>query len=488
MNIGVIGSGIGGLAIAIRLARKGHFVHVFEKNSHAGGKISELQHNGYRFDTGPSLFTLPELVDELYNLCGENRSNYLKYKKLEIICKYFYNDGTQLLAYSNPDDFAQEIADKTNEKADSVRSYLHKAAELYSLTSDVFLFNSLGKLSNYCTKSYRKVALQFYKLDFLRSMHSANTKRFLDKKIIQLFDRYATYNGSNPYRAPATLNIIAHLEHNLGAYFPEHGMFSIAKSLELLAVRQNVIFHYSHLVEKIIVQSNKAVGLKVNGQILPFDAIISNSDSKFVANNLLDNHPQKQSLNSREQSSSALIFYWGINRTFPELELHNILFSGEYKQEFDSLSNKTVSNDPTVYIFISSKLVESDAPTGCENWFVMINVPPNIGQNWTEIIDKSRRMIQDKINRTFKISIENHIEFEHIGSPITIEEQTLSSGGALYGASSNSMFSAFLRHPNKLRGIEHLYFVGGSVHPGGGIPLCLASAAIVDSEFETNRI
>jgi phytoene dehydrogenase-like protein len=181
-----------------------------------------------------------------------------------------------------------------------------------------------------------------------------------------------------------------------------------------------------------------------------------------------------------ERSSSALIFYWGINRKFPQLELHNILFSEDYRDEFDHIfKRKEICGDPTVYIFISSKVVKEDAPGDGENWFVMINTPVNEGQDWDEQVRSARQTIIRKINRNLNTDIEKFIEHEHVVNPVTIERNTGSAQGAIYGTSSNNPFAAFLRHPNRRKAIRGLYFAGGSVHPGGGIPLCLASAAIV---------
>jgi len=243
------------------------------------------------------------------------------------------------------------------------------------------------------------------------------------------------------------------------------------------------------LVNEIIIQNGKAIALKfikkTEEETKTFDLIISDSDTKYLANNMLK-HPLKKRLQKAEPSSSALIFYWGINRDFPALELHNILFTSDYKAEFDKLfKERTLTNDPTVYIFVSSKMVKTDAPTGSENWFVMINAPANNGQDWESLVCEARKNIIDKINSTFKINIEKHIVCEQVASPLTIEKSTLSQDGALYGSSSNSIFSAFLRHPNWLKSIKNMYFVGGSVHPGGGIPLCLASAKIIDQEIPT---
>jgi phytoene dehydrogenase-like protein len=200
---------------------------------------------------------------------------------------------------------------------------------------------------------------------------------------------------------------------------------------------------------------------------------------------LLPEREQPESRIHNEPSTSALIFYWGINKQYNELEVHNILFSSNYKNEFDHLSKlKTISNDPTVYIFISSKSVEGDAPEGKENWYVMINVPENTGQKWDELTEKARKDIIQKINRVLNTDIEQHILFEKIADPRTIEQDTGSYKGALYGKSSNNKFAAFLRHPNFKKGIKNIFFTGGSVHPGGGIPLCLASAKIVDKHIQ----
>ncbi len=483
MKIAVIGSGIGGLATACRLASKGHEVTVFEKNASPGGKISEIHMEGYRFDTGPSLFTLPELVEELYSVAGETVPSTLAYKKLEVLCKYFYNSGENLIAWADQQKFADECAQKLGEDPSNITNYFKNASVIYKITADIFLFNSLHKIKNLLKFSVLKSLLQVMKIRFYKTMHGDNVSNFKSPLLVQLFDRYATYNGSNPYKAPATLNVIAHLENNLGTYFPEQGMYAIVQHIYELALKKGVRFNFNSLVTSIGIKNKKAVGITVGGKALPFDSIVSNSDINFVMNNLMD-HPLKKRFNRLEPSSSALVFYWGVNKEFPELDLHNILFSGDYKVEFDNLFHKkTIDTDSTVYIFVSSKMKKNDAPKNCENWFVMVNAPSNSKENWDELIRTTKQNIIAKINKSLKTNIEDYIEHEKIASPVTIEQNTLSKGGALYGNSSNSMFSAFLRHPNFLKSVKNLYFVGGSVHPGGGIPLCLASAKIVDNEI-----
>jgi phytoene dehydrogenase-like protein len=189
---------------------------------------------------------------------------------------------------------------------------------------------------------------------------------------------------------------------------------------------------------------------------------------------------QPKLLLDQPKSSSALIFYWGIKQHFPELDLHNILFSEDYKTEFDHIFKKgSIYHDPTVYINITSVCKADDAPPGCMNWFTMINVPNNQGQEWDKLIAVARENIISKVNRILKTDLEPLIKVEEILDPRTIESKTSSAQGALYGNSSNNKFAAFLRHANFSSDIKNLYFCGGSVHPGGGIPLSLLSAKIM---------
>jgi phytoene desaturase len=257
-------------------------------------------------------------------------------------------------------------------------------------------------------------------------------------------------------------------------------MINISKSIFDLAKRNGVKFQFNKLVNEIVVKNNKVVGVKVNNTVIESDFVVSNMDIVPTYKKLLKKSYQPKKVLNQERSSSALIFYWGIKKTFKNLELHNILFSNNYKKEFDSIFELgTISDDPTVYINITSKDVVSDAPKESENWFVMINSPNDTGQDWNEIIKTVRKNTINKINRTLNIDIESFIEFEKVFSPKTIEKNTQSYLGSLYGSSSNNKISAFLRHPNFSKHIQNLYFCGGSVHPGGGIPLCLLSAKIV---------
>lgn len=477
----IIGAGIAGIATAIRLAVKGYQVEVFEANLYPGGKIAEFDKDGFRFDAGPSLFTMPQYVDELFKLVGKEPSQYFKYQKLDTLCQYFYEDGSRLTAYADEEKFIKEV-EKLMGDGKAVRKHLENSSRIYQISRPVFLEKSLQQLKTYLTFDAIRALLQLSKLDTSRTMHQANNSLFKDERMVQYADRYATYNGSDPYQAPATLNVIPHLEHHLGAYFPEKGMYNIASSLVDLAESIGVKFHYNSPVEQIILKNKKPIGIKANNEIVDADIVISNMDVWFTYHKLLSDHPElfpKKILN-QERSSSALIFYWGIKKQFPELDLHNIFFSADYKAEFEHIWQKqTIHHDPTVYVNISSKFKPDDAPVECENWFVMINVPANKGQDWGQLIKEARINILAKLSRILKTDIADLIVSESILDPRSIESRTSSYQGSIYGASSNSRFAAFLRHANRSSRIKNLYFCGGSVHPGGGIPLCLLSAKIV---------
>ncbi len=427
----------------------------------------------------------PTLIDELYVISGEEMKTSVRYQKLDIITRYFYEDGKVFSAFGDPDKFSKEAQKVFGEPAERVLKHLERSRKIYELTSEVFIFSSFSRLGTFLSQNFIYALLQFWKLDSLSTMHHVNKKRFESDQMVQLFDRYATYNGSDPFRAPGTLNVISHLEHNLGAYFPEKGMYSIAEGLKALADRLGVEFHFNQRVESVVMDGKTTKGVVTAGGLFPSDIVVSDIDVFYLYRNLLEDIPFPVKRFKKERSTSALIFYWAIDGEFPKLDLHNILFSGNYREEFRMLRHKIdIYSDPTVHLFVSSKMVKGDAPAGKENWYVMINVPENLGQDWDSLIKTARENVIKKINRNLGVDLEPLILKEFVADPRTIEETTFSHRGALYGNSSNSSMAAFGRHPNYLRKYNGLYFVGGSVHPGGGIPLCLASAKIVDRRIK----
>jgi phytoene desaturase len=476
---GIIGAGISGIAAAIRMRNKGYAVTVFEANSFAGGKLSSESDKGYRFDMGPSVFTMPEYVDELFILSGKNPRDHFNYIQLDPVYRYFFEDGSVMDSLHDKEPYAAEMASKTTDSKKDILNYLDKTEVVYNLTAEVFLQNSLHKLKNYFTKRVVKGLLNFGKIGAFDTMNSANEKAFKDPRLVQIFNRYSTYNGSSPYLAPATLNVIPYVEIVKGAYYPEGGMYSITESLVKLAKEIGVEFKFSTPVSEIIIRDKKVRGVRSDVGIENFDVVISNMDVYNSYKKLMPTVKRPAKTLDQPKSSSGIIFYWGIKHDFKQLGLHNILFSENYREEFDAIFfQKKIHDDPTIYINITSKYTPTDAPAGCENWFAFINVPNNSGQDWDAFVNEARKNMIKKINRILKTDIRPLIECEMILDPRVVEARTSSAFGAIYGNASNNKFSAFLRHPNFSKEIEGLYFCGGSVHPGPSIPLCLLSAKI----------
>ena len=480
--VAVVGAGIGGIAAAVRLAAQGHAVTVFEGRDSFGGKMHQFAlPGGYRFDAGPSLFTLPGLVDELFRLAQRDPQDYFRYERLDPITHYFFADGTRLQAWANEAQFAAEVEEKLGVPAAEVRQFLHRSRRAYEATAPTFLHKSLHRAQSYLSRDTLRAVAEIPRLGLLGTMHQRHQQAFpQDARVQQLFDRFATYNGSDPYQAPATLSLIPHLEHGLGAYYPEGGIYSIASSLVRLAEELGVEFRYNEPVEEILTADGRVTGLRTPQDVYDFGLVVSNMDVVPTYRRLLPREAAPERTLAQPRSSSALIFYWGIAREFPELGVHNIFFSEDYRREFEAIfQDHTVADDVTVYVNITSKKTPDDAPPGHENWFVMVNVPHDQGQDWDALLARTRAAVLCRLHRALGLDVEPLIRAERSWTPPGIAADTSSFGGALYGSSSNNMLAAFLRHPNFSRRLQGLYFCGGSVHPGGGIPLCLLSARIV---------
>jgi phytoene desaturase len=478
MKVGIIGSGIGALASAIELKRLGLDVVVFESNAQIGGKIVAQQLGAYRFDMGPSVFTEPALMHDL--LKGLDSTADFPYHQLQESCRYFYSDGQQVILPIHKEAVARTLASELGESKDSSLRFLKRMEANYRAIYPVFIQISLHRFGQLFRKPILKALARLFKYGLHQKMHQQNKASFKNPKTIQIFDRLATYNGSSPYLAPAMLNIIAQLELNEGPAMPIGGMVQITKRCHELALKHGVAFHTNERVLEINRAHQKVVGLRTAKASYDFDLVVSNMDIHFTYEQLLPTIKAPQFLLKQEKSSSAVVFYWGISKSFGQLGVHNILFADNYQEEFKAIfETKTLYFDPTIYIHISSKVEFTDAPEGKENWFVMVNAPINVGQDWDAEIQQLRLRILVKIGKALGEDIEPLIEVEQINEPRKIEAVYSGKQGSIYGNASNNAFSAFLRHPNFSKQIKGLYFAGVTVHPGGGIPLAINSAKIV---------
>ena len=484
-DIIVIGAGIAGLAAAIRLAVMGGRVNVFEANDFSGGKMFDWSKDGFRFDMGPSVFTMPQYVEDLFRLAGKDPDDYIDIIRPELPFNYFFDDGLVLNFYADIEKLIKEVTSKTSDNEETIRQYLENIQTKFDLTNNVFLQNSLHILSNYLSKDAFKGLMNFRKVEAFKSMDEANKKNFKDEHTIRLFNSFASYLGSNPFKAPGVLNVISHFQLNAGIYLPKGGMISIANALKKLAIELGVNFHFNSPVEKILIRDNKACGIITKGREVLSDMVVSNIDVYNAYKHLMPEQKGPSMVLNHPKSHSVMVYLWGMKKTFPKLALHNMILANNMEDEYNTLfHNSDIGDDFTTYIYVSSKCNPADAPEGCENWYVLINAPHINGQNWEAMQEKVKQKLLKRLHHVLGEDVSEHIAFERVQDPRHLEKQTNSAFGAIYGNSFNSKFSVFLRHPNFAGKIKNLYFCGGTVHPGSGVPLSILSAKIVADIIE----
>lgn len=480
MNISVIGAGIGGLAAACLLRKRGHQVTVFEKNDRPGGKMDQIEAGGYRFDTGPSLFTMPYLLEDLFSRCGAELNNYLQYKPLRPLCRYFYRDGTTFDNYSERADTLKELERIAPEDLNAYIHFLEYSACLYDKTADAFIFNPL-----YAFSDFRKLpVLDFLNIDAFSTVSDKVDEYFSSPYLRRFFKRFTTYNGSSPFKAPATLNVIPHVEINQGGYYVEGGMYRIAEALFALAEKLGVDFRFGSEVTSISLTKdrNQVSGLQTTAEDHPSDLIFANSDVAETIQRLLPpesvKFSEKLKTEKTEPSCSGFVLLLGINRRYKQLNHHNIFFSSDYEQEFnDIFERKIMPEDPTIYIADTSSADPDHAPPGHSNLFILINAPYiSDSYDWESESPAYAEFVINELEKRGLEELSGHIEYKQVIHPADFYRKYRSNKGSIYGTSSNNMFSAFLRPRNKSKSVEGLYYTGGSAHPGGGIPLVIQSA------------
>lgn len=503
-RVAVVGAGLGGLSAAALLAKAGYSVDVFDRLPYAGGKAGSRTLGAYRFDTGPSLFTMPSFFEDFFTRLGESMADRLRLIPLEPICAYFWPDGTRLSSWADRRRFGAEIEAATFSTSQELKAYLDGAARVWDIAGDLFLRHSLHEMSTYLSPQGLSSILRAPGIDPFRSLHQANRAAFRDPRMAQLFDRYATYNGSDPFRTPATMRIVPHVEYAWGGWAVEGGIVSVPRAIAEAARDAGARLHLGTEVSRILHDGHRVSGILTAGERHDFSMVVSNADVLSTYRRLLEAPaaPEALAYGRLEPSSSGLVYLWGMRDTSPELQSHNIFFSRDYSREFAEIfgcpDNKAGSKvgigggagaarmgcgtgapaDPTVYVNITSRTSEKDAPPGGENWFILVNASSNSGQDWEAIAKATRKAVLARLNAALGRDVSKSIVEEAVMTPADIERDTGSTYGSLYGIASNDRFSAFFRHPNRLRRIKGLYFAGGSAHPGGGMPLALQSGTI----------
>jgi len=469
----VIGAGVGGLSTAIRLAAAGQKVLILEKNERVGGKMVQVQADGYTWDTGPSVITMPHVFEALFAAAGRRLEEYVTLEPVEPLTRYFYPDGVVIDASSDPAKMAAQIDQLAPQDVEGYRRFLAYAARLHSITGPVFIYDRPPDW-----RSFLRVPFgDWFKADGLRTMDKAIASYVQSPHLRQLLGRFATYVGASPYQAPATLNVIAHVELNGGVFYPRGGVYRLARAFERLANELGVTIQTGAEVSAIDLVDGRVRGVSLaGGGHIAARTVISNVDVTTTYDRLL---PGVEARAPREPSCSGFVLLLGIKKEHPELAHHNIFFSSDYPAEFEAIFGQgQPALDPTIYVAITGKTDAQHAPPGSENWFVLVNAPA-IGSafDWRQEANHYRDLILDRLaERGYELR--DAIQSELVLTPLDLAQGSGAWRGALYGASSNDRLAAFRRPHNRSKDVPGLYFVGGTTHPGGGVPMVTLSGKV----------
>jgi phytoene desaturase len=476
----IVGGGLGGLSAAIHLAARGQRVVLCEKNERVGGKLSIVAEEGYTFDTGPSLLTMPWVLRELFAVAGRRLEDELTLVQVEPTCRYRWPDGARFDAFQSLPLLVQEIAQLEPRDVAGFFRFMAYAERIYRAVAGPFLLHPFDGPRDLLTPATLRDA---WAIDPFRTVDQAVRGFFRSPRLRQVFDRYATYNGSSPFRAPATFNLIAFVEFVQGSWYIRGGMYELARALERLACALGVEVRTRSPVTQVIMRNGVAHGVMLEtGERLEAAGVVVNADPLYAYERLIPGgQPVAARLARLEPSCSGFVLLLGVDRVYTDLAHHNIFFSANYRREFAAIFDKRVlAPDPTVYICATSVSDPSHAPPGYMNLFALVNAPalgPRL--NWSLEAAGYRDLVVRKLERMGLAELQRHIVYERIITPADLQSRYNAPDGAIYGPASNRPWTAFLRPPLRAREARGLFFVGGGTHPGGGIPLVLLSGRAV---------
>ncbi|MEO1066590.1 MAG: 1-hydroxycarotenoid 3,4-desaturase CrtD [Pseudomonadota bacterium] len=494
VDVIIIGAGMGGLASAISLASRGYGVLVVERAAAPGGKMREIMIDGRAIDSGPTVFTMRWVFDALLERAGTTLEQEVNIKQARVLARHVWDGAPDEILDLHAD--INEAADTIGRfagprEADGYRAFCRETRDIFNTLKDPFMAAQRPSLFNLPLRTGLSGVVNLARTKPLEKMWSALGKHFQDPRLRQLFGRYATYCGSSPFEAAATLMLVAHVEQD-GVWLVKGGMHNLAKALERVAQRLDAKFMYDSCVSKILVEGGAVAGVRLaDGQTIKSKIVISNADVAAVASGLFGPDVQKTVPVIPTEARSLSAMTWSMNTNthgFP-LARHSVFFSQNYQAEFDDLfKQRKVPNNPTVYICAQDRNDAGlRAQNGKERLLVLINAPATGDKR-----DFSAQEIGLLEDRTFNLlsrcglSVERTPSHSQVTTPADFNHLFPASGGALYGRASHGFMSSFQR-PGASTAIPGLYLASGSAHPGPGIPMASLSGILAAEQIAANH-
>ena len=488
-NIVVIGAGIGGMSAAARLAKAGHEVTIFENSDRSGGKCRTEWFGDYAFDTGPSLLTLPAVYRDLFLKTGKRIEHVLDIKPVDPAFNYHFSDGSSVTFpnLSNPNTYNEIEKSYGLVASNQWKELIDRAERMWEVSREPFIESELNSI--FSLLKGKNLLRDIKEIAPFTSLRKLSEKLKLDPHLQMIVDRYATYTGSDPRSAPAVLLTIAFVESTFGAWHIQGGVGQLSVALEQRCTDLGVNFKFNTLVTQILVKNNQTTGIKTSdGKEIKSDLVVANSDAEYIYNKLLSKNvsgarSERRKLKFATKSLSGFSLLLGLDNSKGKavpIDHHNVYFPNNYDAEFDDIFTKQIPvKDPTIYICApkDSHMTKGDNK---EAWFVLVNAPRHQidgGWDWREGGAEYGQKIIKKLD-DLGLNVSSRLDFMKYRTPADLENYAMAPGGSIYGSSSNSAASAFLRTKNRSK-IKGLFCVGGSSHPGGGLPLVGISAEIV---------
>ncbi|MEQ8847942.1 phytoene desaturase family protein [Botrimarina sp.] len=497
-RVAVVGGGLGGLAAACTLAARGYRVALFERNATVGGKAVQLRRQGYRFDMGPTILTLPSVLRRIFAEAGHDVDQRLDLVRLDPQWRCFFEDKSVLDLTADVPRMKQTLSEFAGrpEVAAGYEKFIDTSKRLHEISDRFFFWKSVGGIGDtidFSTTFDAKVLADLLALRMGRTVAGTVRSHVPDQRVAQMIDHFTQYVGSSPEASPAVLCGIAHMQTQEGVWYPMGGTRAVPEALARLAEELGVEVHTETPVRRILTEKGRAVGIETeSGDRHDADAVVSNCDSVLTHRELLGEGPRSPFLKRRkyEPACSGVVLYLGLNRRYEQLLHHNFVFSEDPHEEFEAIYNRGVpAPDPTAYLCAPAVTEPGVAPDGGEALYILVHTPyRRDGQDWSRMLPAYREVILDKLERTAGMEgLRDAIVTEETLTPADIESRYNVLRGAIYGLASHGRFLGAFKPANRSRDVKNLYLAGGAAHPGPGMPMVLMSGWIAADSLDADN-
>ncbi len=477
----VIGAGIGGIASAARLARNGFSVTVLEKNEAPGGRAGQILRDGHRFDLGPTLFLMPEVWEETYAALGEDLHAHLDLRRIDPTYTVHFEDGLRLRLTSNLGEMQSQLERIDPTAFTGFLNYIAEGARHYKVSLERFVGRNFRNLGEYFSPANLPLLFQLKALQ----KHYANAGRFFrDERLKAAFTFQNMYLGLSPYEAPATYSLLQYTELAEGVWYPMGGMYAAIRSLTAIAEKLGVRFIYNAPVKEMRAGSSRLESVVTeDGREFRADLFVANADLPYVYKELLPKSRQAEALDRKLYTCSTIMFYWGVDKQYPQLAHHNVFLGGDYRASFDQIFKQhDLPQEPSFYVHAPARTDPAAAPAGQDSLYALVPVghlDAANAQDWDARIARARKAVLRRLAKDKGITdLEAHLKFEIVYQPETWKQRFNLEKGAAFGLSHNFMQVGYLRPANRHARYRNLYFAGASTHPGTGLPIVLLSARL----------